>query len=690
VNKTMRGCRNSGTGDDNIQKISAILPVLFLIGILALVPPVSATVFMYTGTSNGTIQEMINQTSSGDSVFLLPGTYHENLIIDRSITFGALDTSNLPEINTDNTRAGVTLAADGITLNGLNISGTAPTGLVVQSNNNRISDITIQGFNRGVELKSATNNILSENTITKNSIGILMDRSSRSNTILLNQFDNLIADEAGQSQDNRWYSDHQDYTYKGASFYGPLGNFWKAYSGTDSDGNGVGDTAYTITDSTTGPQATSGITDPAPLVSLPGSYTLMTKNSSVLNATTPGSSEKPPDLKADRQQLLQQIQQQQPQGQTPLGSETPGVQGQFPSDISSSPVSGNAVSPPGGVAMLPRILMDFWWVILLVVIVSLVIGVWFERSRRKAHTPARIEYVQVSPAANATVVKVPGAGSGPAAGEWRGQPYYTAAQLPPALGKKYPNAEYMGEGGVGRVFRAWDAGEHRPVAVKIPIRFDEVTGTQFTKELHIWQGLHHKNIVEIYAANVFPMPYIEMEYIESSLAGLKFPLATERAVAIIAGVAEGLRYAHEQGIVHRDIKPENILITADDVPKITDWGLAKALSDTKQTGLISFSLNYAAPEQLAPNIYGDAGQWTDIYQLGVLFYEMVTGRLPFRGDGMGEITQAILHNTPLPPEPSGPNAEAIRNIISRCLQKQPKDRYASVSDILEDLRRLGK
>jgi serine/threonine protein kinase len=153
-------------------------------------------------------------------------------------------------------------------------------------------------------------------------------------------------------------------------------------------------------------------------------------------------------------------------------------------------------------------------------------------------------------------------------------------------------------------------------------------------------------------------------------------------------VAEGLRYAHDQGIVHRDIKPENILITEDDVPKITDWGLAKALSDPKQTGLISFSLNYAAPEQLAPNIYGEAGPWTDIYQLGVLFYEMVTGRLPFSGSGMGEITQAILHNTPLPPELKGRNAEAITAIIVKCLQKQPKDRYASVAAILDDLRSL--
>jgi hypothetical protein len=420
-------------------------------------------------------------------------------------------------------------------------------------------------------------------------------------------------------------------------------------------------------------------TDLAPLVHLPGAYTLLVKN-----ATTgaPRNSTGIGGLARAGQGI--QSGQQQPQGQIPEVSQSPAGQDQFSGNLPSSPASmpGQATIPPQEWFLGPLLV-----VILLAIIVSVVIGVWFERNRRKMPPPAHVEYVQVNPAStNATVVKRPGQDPS-ASEEWKDQSYCTV-HLPPSLEKKYPDAKFMGEGGVGRVFRAWDPVENRQVAVKIPVRFDEVTGSQFTKELHIWQGLHHPNIVEIYAANVFPMPYIEMEFIESSLATLKFPLDTDRAVRIIAGVAEGLRYAHERGIVHRDIKPENILITEDGVPKITDWGLAKALTDTKQTGLISFSLNYAAPEQLAPNIYGEAGQWTDIYQLGVLFYEMVTGRLPFSGAGMGEITQAILHNTPLPPEPAGRNAEAIRKIIDRCLQKRPQDRYTSVADIIADLQRL--
>ena len=667
---------NPEWGSSGMHVRPFVLTVMLLAFLIFITLPVSATVYMYNGT-DGPIQNLINSTSTGDSLFLPAGTYHENLIIEHAMVFGAQDTNNPPAIVTSGTGAGIVLAADGITLNGLDISGTARTGLLVQSNNNRISDITVQGFSRGIELKNAADNIFSENTVTNNHVGVTVDRSSRSNTFFLNKFDNPV-NVAGQSADSQWASSRQDYSYNGSSFTGPLGNFWSAYTGTDSDGNGVGDTEYPVlADAVAALSSTTGTSDRAPLVSLPSSYTLLVKTTtSPLNATHMDRAENLP-VGGDNPQ------QQQPPSQNPSISETPGGLG--PSSGIPSTLPGMTTTPPPGGPFL-GILLNFWWVILIVIVLSVVGGVWFERSRRKVPPAVHIEYVQAGTTANATMVTRPKTGS-PAAGDGKDTSYYTA-HIPPALEKKYPDAEYMGEGGVGRVFRAWDAGEQRRVAVKIPIRFDEITGSQFTKELHIWQGLHHKNIVEMYAANVFPMPYIEMEYVESSLALMKFPLDTKRATKIIAGVAEGLRYAHEQGIVHRDIKPENILITADDTPKITDWGLAKALTDTKQTGLISFSLNYAAPEQLAPNIYGEAGKWTDIYQLGVLLYEMVTGRLPFTGAGMGEITQAILHNTPLPPEPAGRNAEAIKSIIERCLQKKPQDRYASVADILTDLQHL--
>jgi parallel beta-helix repeat protein len=642
--------------------------ILVLLLVILAGPQVSARVFIYNGTG-GTIQEMINSSASGDSIFLPAGTYSGNLVIDRPIVFGALDTSHPPELVSVGGKAAITLAADGVTLNGVVISGTAQTGLTILSNNNRVTGVTVDGFLQGVELRNAANNILSGNRITNNSVGITIDRSSLTNTFYLNEIGNGV-DVSVQSPDNSWFSSRQDYQYQGTAFSGPLGNYWKKYTGQDTNGNGVINATYTFPGSSPGDGQGAGIAvnDRAPLVNPPSSYALVW-SATPFNATqVSGLAGSPAFLSGAQPEV---------QGVNPQGGQSPESRG-FPS---TPGISG--LLPP---APFPGILIQFWWVIAGIVGLSLIAGVWFERSRRKTLPEVSGTVSGGTSTRNVTMVKRPGLAT-PAG---NGQPehsYYTA-RLPPALEKRYPGAEYMGEGGVGRVFRVWNPDENRSIAVKIPIRFDEVTGQQFTRELHVWQGLHHKNIVEIYAANVFPMPYIEMEYIGQSLADVKFPLPPLQATAIVRGIAEGLRYAHERGIVHRDIKPENILITEDGVPKITDWGLAKAMTDTKKTGMISFSLNYAAPEQLAPNIYGDAGEWTDIYQIGVLYYEMVTGRLPFGGDGMGEVTQAILHDVPQPPVLEGAQAAAISRIILRCLSKKPADRYRTVGDFITDLDNL--
>ena len=290
----MGGSRGSGPWQGGIPGIHAVLPALLLIALFLLVPPVSATVFMYNGTG-GTIQGLINSTTNGDSIFLPAGTYYENLIIDRAIVFGALDTKNPPVIVTTGTGAGIVLSADGITLNGLNIYGDAQTGLLVQSNNNRVTGITVQGLIRGIELKNAANNIISGNTVTNNSVGITVDRTSRSNTFFFNQFANTV-DVAGQSANNMWSSTPQDYSYREGSYTGPLGNYWKAYTGTDSDGNGVGDTAYPVLNAAAALSGTTAITDHAPLVGLPGAYTLLVKNTSPMNITGLNGLSGPPAL----------------------------------------------------------------------------------------------------------------------------------------------------------------------------------------------------------------------------------------------------------------------------------------------------------------------------------------------------------------------------------------------------------
>ena len=625
--------------------------------LLLLISPLSANVLTYDGKGNASsIQDLINTTNSGDSIYLAGGTYYENLLINRPIVFGALDTNNPPEIvSLRASDAGITLASDGITINGVIISGSASHGLLVQSNNNRISAITVKGLDNGVGLKSAMGNIFSGNTIVNNSVGIEVDRSSRSNIFYLNYLDNT-KEVVTMSADNVWSSGRQTYRYLGSDFSGQVGNFWKGYESADSNGDGIWDTHYTIQSSVPGPNTATENIDHAPLVSTPKSYTLLSGTSQFNTSPLEGGLQRPEFSTAQQQGY-----QTASQGPSAIGGGNP-----------SGPL--NPFLPflnPGTV------------LVGIVIVISVVAGIWFERKwKRREPVADETDDTGIS-SRNVTVVNK----TVPSMTSTEHDPLHYAAHLPPALEKKYPTAEYVAEGGVSRMFRAWDEKEGRDVAVKIPIRFDEVTGTQFTKELHVWEGLHHKNIVEIYAANIFPVPYIEMEYVALSLAALKFPLETKKALTIVKGVAEGLSYAHGQGIVHRDIKPDNVMIAPDGTPKISDWGLSKA-EGTKQSGLIGFSLEYAAPEQLAPNIFGEPGPWTDIYQIGILFYEMLAGDVPFRGGGMGEVTHAILHDEPLPLNLEGQDSALIRDIILKCMAKKPQDRYSSVLQLLDDLKRV--
>jgi hypothetical protein len=258
--------------------------------------------------------------------------------------------------------------------------------------------------------------------------------------------------------------------------------------------------------------------------------------------------------------------------------------------------------------------------------------------------------------------------------------------FPPELADRYTSVDFLGKGGLSHVFRAMRLKDGKTVAVKIPIRFDETTGKCFMKEIVAWEGLRHPNIVEITEVNILPLPYVEMEYVRSGLADLKTPLPPERAAEIVNGVADGLAYAHEQGIIHRDIKPQNILITPDGVPKITDWGMSRLLGSSAMPTVAGFSLAYAAPEQISPGKFGETDERTDIYQLGVVFYELVTGKPLFPGDDLAEISSSIISKAPVPPSRVNPEAGPLDDIILKCLQKDPKDRYQSVHALINDLK----
>ncbi|WP_321504964.1 protein kinase [uncultured Methanoregula sp.] len=661
-----------------LRQAAATTGIVLLLVLIFSVTPVTATVFTYGGNSTyGSLQNIINAANSSDVILVKSGTYAENLTIDRPLIVQAEDPRNPPHLVASGQEAAISLTAKGIVLDGLVLSGNGHYGILVQSDNNQISNVSISGFRQGIRLKSAVNNEFGSNSLVNNTIGIVLDHESQVNAFYLNYLDNPV-DVESQSGDTTWSNRPSKYLYEGKMYTGSLGNYWKKYTGSATAVGGIGSVPYpvqqnasSVQDTKDSKSATSSLVDRAPLVNLPAMYTLMGREEQQ-PGTVPGSAPNSghgsvPGSVSTMPDSVPTIPGSAPGAVMPLVSDA------FPV---SGPGSLNAGPPP-----FPVNLVQYWWVVPIALIISAAAGIWYERKRKRTGTDN--DEREGNLGGNTTVVKktVPSARD-----DSEGLHHY-AAHLPPALEKKYPGAEYLAEGGACRVFRAWDPVEGRDVAVKVPIRFDEVTGTQFTKELHVWQSLHHPNIVEIYAANIFPVPYIEMQYVESSLASMKFPLEQKTTIAIVKGVAQGLQYAHEQGIAHRDIKPGNVLIAPDGTAKITDWGLAKA-EGTKQSGIIGFSLEYAAPEQLAPNIYGEPGIWTDIYQLGVLFYEMSTGEVPFKGGGMGEVTHAILHDNPPLFSRSGPGSAEIGAIILRCMKKHPQDRYQSVSEIIGDLEKI--
>ncbi|HQN92285.1 MAG TPA: serine/threonine-protein kinase [Methanoculleus sp.] len=248
--------------------------------------------------------------------------------------------------------------------------------------------------------------------------------------------------------------------------------------------------------------------------------------------------------------------------------------------------------------------------------------------------------------------------------------------FPPELADRYDRATFIGRGGLGEVFSARRRDDGQVVAVKVPLARDEVTGRAFMNEMRFLEDLNHPNILAVHSVNILPVPFVEMEYLPRTLKDLDKPLPPETAARIAAGIAAGLAFAHERGVVHLDIKPGNILIADDLTPKIADWGMGRMVETGSDTGVTGYTLAYAAPEQIAPGRYGRPDARTDIYQTGAVFYELVTGRPPFADGNLAGLAEAILNDQPLPPP-------AFDRIILRCLEKDPANRYQSATELLD-------
>jgi len=177
------------------------------------------------------------------------------------------------------------------------------------------------------------------------------------------------------------------------------------------------------------------------------------------------------------------------------------------------------------------------------------------------------------------------------------------------------------------------------------------------------------------------MPYFEEELCDCALGDQNKPIESEAAAWILFNICEGLKFAHAQKIIHRDLKPQNILLK-NGVPKISDWGLSRLISVATTTTAMSFTPSYAAPEQIGNKVKDER---TDIWQLGVILYELVTGELPFKGDSIIEIGMNIATKDPKRPGEIKPEAHVIDAVVMKCLEKDPAKRYQSVLELQKDL-----
>ena len=266
------------------------------------------------------------------------------------------------------------------------------------------------------------------------------------------------------------------------------------------------------------------------------------------------------------------------------------------------------------------------------------------------------------------------------------------------LGERYEIIEELGKGGMGRVYRVEDTKLKQEVALKLikpEISSDKKTIERFQNELKLARTIRHKNVCGMFdlgeaeGARFITMEYVSGEDLKSFIRRAA-PLSTSRSVSIAKQVCEGLAEAHRIGVVHRDLKPSNIMIDKDGNARIMDFGIARSL---KEKGITGAGVMIGTPEYMSPEqVEGkEIDQRTDIYSLGVILYEMVTGRVPFEGDTALSI--AVKHKTERPKDPKDLNpqiSEDISRIIMTCLEKEKEKRYQSAGEVRSELENIEK
>ncbi|HEY4231288.1 MAG TPA: serine/threonine-protein kinase, partial [Thermoanaerobaculia bacterium] len=256
---------------------------------------------------------------------------------------------------------------------------------------------------------------------------------------------------------------------------------------------------------------------------------------------------------------------------------------------------------------------------------------------------------------------------------------------------KYEVSEQIGVGGFGAVYRGRDPFIKRTVAIKTCQVNDDEIKHRFFREAELAGNLHHRNITTIYDFGVENgIPYIVQEFLTGEDLDRKIkrgePILVARKVEILMAIADGLAYAHNASIVHRDVKPANVRVLDDGTVKVMDFGIAKSLqteSNLTQTGITLGTSAYLAPEQIRGE---PIDRRTDIFSMGVLSYELLSYRKPFRGEHLSTVLYKILNDTP---EPLGTLAQdvppALVAAVNKTMAKFPSERYQTMEEYRQDL-----
>ncbi len=253
----------------------------------------------------------------------------------------------------------------------------------------------------------------------------------------------------------------------------------------------------------------------------------------------------------------------------------------------------------------------------------------------------------------------------------------------------------MANGGMAYVYRARDIENKRTVAIKIPhfeAESDPLLFDRFKREEEIGKKLNHPSVMRVFEPNDRSRLYMVTEWIDGQLLRdvltKEKKLETDRAVRLTIAICEALGYIHSHGVVHRDLKPENIMVDAEGGIKLIDFGIAASRGTRRLTfGKLTRTMgtaDYISPEQIKSN---RADARSDIYALGVMLYEMLTGEMPFRGPNALAIMNDRLLNDPVPPrELNSQISPELQEIIYRALERKPENRYAKASEFEYDLR----